>query len=276
MGYAKVSDRRKLYAYNLGVAGTSYRTIQKLDQRRFGNQNTEMALGTISSIMSIGKLTGDPCFASPAYSPGRTLTYDHKKLILDALVACVTASTAELERKLQRAEATARTTFAHSSIDAAIRAAGITLKRVTLYNARRCPVESALARRAVNCYDVRCVLVFDASHIAADEAQRNHGRAPRGKAAIGHVFHCAGGGLVSVLAAMSIDGMDMRVCRIVVRSPPSARAPPELPPELPSRAPRSLPARSSLKHRIGKHTHRMARSTATGSTSTCARMSARP
>ena len=87
MGYAKVSDRRKLYAYNLGVAGTSYRTIQKLDQRRFGNQNTEMALGTISSIMSIGKLTGDPCFASPAYSPGRTLTYDHKKLILDALVA---------------------------------------------------------------------------------------------------------------------------------------------------------------------------------------------
>ena len=45
MGYAKVSDRRKLYAYNLGMAGTSYRTIQKLDQRRFGNQNTEMALG---------------------------------------------------------------------------------------------------------------------------------------------------------------------------------------------------------------------------------------
>jgi hypothetical protein len=242
MGYAKVSDRRKLYAYNLGVAGTSYRTIQKLDQRRFGNQNTEMALGTISSIMSIGKLTGDPCFAPPAYSPGRTLTYDHKKLILDALVACVTASTAELERKLQRAEATARTTFAHSSIDAAIRAAGITLKRVTLYNARRCPVESALARRAVNCYDVRCVLVFDASHIAADEAQRNHGRAPRGKAAIGHVFHCAGGGLVSVLAAMSIDGMDMRVCRIVVRSPPSARAPPEL---LPS----SLPARHDPSQR---------------------------
>ena len=38
---------------------------------------------------------------------------------------------------------------------------------------------------------------------------------------------------------MSIDGMDMRVCRIVVRSPPSARAPPELLPELPTR--RELP-----------------------------------
>lgn len=51
MGYTKVSDQRKLYAYGLGVANTPYRTIQKLDQRRFGNQNSVMAQGTISSIM---------------------------------------------------------------------------------------------------------------------------------------------------------------------------------------------------------------------------------
>ena len=157
MGFPRVERRRRTYAYLLARSSVPYRTIQKKDRERYGTCNGTLALSTISQIKAIGDLTGDPNFRSPAYREGKTLTYEHKRLILDALVRCCTTSTAELERKLLEVEVTVRTRFAHSTINAAIREANWTLKRVTLYNARRCPVECATASYALTCYDIRRV-----------------------------------------------------------------------------------------------------------------------
>ena len=62
----------------------------------------------------------------------------------------------------------------------------------------------------------RCVINIDASHIRPDDDQRKYGRAMRGKKAYGSVYlKRADGKLVSVLAAMTIEGFDMDCCEVV-------------------------------------------------------------
>ena len=57
---------------------------------------------------------------------------------------------------------------------------------------------------------------IDASHIRADDGDIKFGRAGKGKKAMAPVFlKRADGTLVSVLAALTIDGFDLDCCRVV-------------------------------------------------------------
>ena len=217
MGHTFIDNARKRYSYQLlkHRPALQYSMISHRVQEQFGKRQPLIAPSTLTAIKQAGDLTGDPCYTSPVLRAGRTLTYGHKKLILDELMELCTVSTAELERKLRQVELTQRTSFASSTIDDAIRAASWTSKKVTLLNARRCPYASAQTRVALGAYPVECILVLDASHIASDEAQRRRGRAPRGSAAHSNVFTCAGGELMSVLGAITIDGFDMDICEVV-------------------------------------------------------------
>ena len=236
MGHTRICDARKRYAWQLIQRSVRYADIRDRITKRFGTQHGPISNGALTDIKAAATLTGDPCFASPLIRSGKTLTYAQKRTILDALLEECTTTTAELSARLRAVETSARTRFCHSTIDDAIRAAYFTLKRVTVYNARRDPFESAQARRAIGCYDVRCVLVLDASHIASDEAQRRQGRAPRGARALCSAYPCSGNQLLSVLGAMSIDGMEMAACDVVVR----ARSGPARPPACVSHLRRAL------------------------------------
>ena len=173
MGYMHIDRKRKIFCYQLLKRGVPHSVIQYRVREQFGHQHGEIASSTLSKIKRAGDLTGDPTYVSKIIRPGHTLTYAHKKLILAELLALCTASTDELEAKLRVAETTARTVFAHETINTAIRAASWTRKRTTIYNARRCPYESARVRQALKAYDMCQVLYLDASHIADDVSHVN-------------------------------------------------------------------------------------------------------
>jgi hypothetical protein len=206
---------QKRFAYLMLRGGASQARTSEQMQTWFGLRSRPPSHRTLERIRRIGDLTGDPCYTPPRSLLGRSLTYAHKKLILDELTASCTVSTRELVRKLRAAEQSARTQFAHSTIDDAIRAAMITSKRVTVYNIRRDAFESAQARVAIGRYPIECVLYLDASHIAGDENDRRMGRSRRGRQAVSRRFECAGGQLCSFLGAFSIDGFEMGCCEVV-------------------------------------------------------------
>jgi hypothetical protein len=215
MGHTHIRSDQKRYAYSLVKQGLKYSAVSANVRTWFGRKYPPISKGTLSSIKTIGDLTGDPAYVPKCVKLGQTLTYAHKKLILDELLALCTTSTRELEVKLQAAEQTQRTDFAHTTINVAIRAAMFTRKKVTLHNDRRDPIQSARVRTALRAYPIECVLNLDASHIRSDEAQRRFARAPVGSRAHSGVFTCANGTLVSVLVGFTIDGFEMDICEIV-------------------------------------------------------------
>jgi hypothetical protein len=229
MGYTRISAKRKRFAYlqlccrDKHGLPLNHGRIRTNMRAHFGRQYRPLCDSTLQAIKQTGDVTGDPTYVSRVVRFDRTLTYRHKKLLLDELHRCCTTATKELERKLREEEPTARSNFAHSTINDAIRAALITAKRVTQVNRRRSNYESARAREAIKQYDVRCILELDASHIASDEAQRRMGRSRRNTAAFSRVFTCAGNQLVSVLGAFTIDGFEMDMCDVVEGSIDFAR-----------------------------------------------------
>ena len=232
-------------------AGWKYDDIMEEDAKREGTKVQKMSKSAISRALEADRRWGDAagCGGKTIYKHHTkcSLSVVHKMLILSALALCCTVSTRELGDSLRAAEATARTSFPHPSIDAFIRSAGITRKKATVYNARRDPMECARARVAIRQFPVECLIVVDASHIAADAAQRKYGRSARGRPALTSNFTCSGMRLVSVLGAFTIDGFELEACDVVVRAPPAGRpaGPPARPgpPAAPPRPPATCPWR---------------------------------
>ena len=216
-----VQVARKVYAYEGWQANLSYQEIQKRDRVRFGTQHRELSHSSIQRYVSNGKKLRNAAYVkSKIYTAlnRKTMTVPQKRFLTLALLAVCTTSSVELDQQLVGAEVSeGRDRFPTQSIDNTLRRIGFKHKKATLYNARRCPIESARARAALAAYDVRCVLVLDASHINADAAQRKYGRALGGLEAVSSVYTCSGNECVSVLGAFSIDGFEMRACSIVVR-----------------------------------------------------------
>ena len=102
MGHTFIDNARKRYSYQLlkHRPALQYSMISHRVQEQFGKRQPLIAPSTLTAIKQAGDLTGDPCYTSPVLRAGRTLTYGHKKLILDELMELCTVSTAELERKL--------------------------------------------------------------------------------------------------------------------------------------------------------------------------------
>eukprot|EP01047_Picozoa_sp_COSAG01_P017618 COSAG01_NODE_937_length_12628_cov_12.665257_2_plen_153_part_00 len=142
----RISRAQKRFAFLLAQGGVPYPEIRERIRDWFGQQSPILSANTLMRIKTIGALTGDPAYSPPRVVLDRSLTYAHKILILDALKDRCTVSTRELERKLQVAEQSARTRFAHSTIDDAIREAMYTSKRVCPYNIRRCSRRGHFAR----------------------------------------------------------------------------------------------------------------------------------
>jgi hypothetical protein len=216
-----VQAARKVYAYECWQQNLSWQDIQKEDRIKFGTQHRKLSRTSIKRYVSNGEKLRNAAYVKPKIYKAphkKTMTVPQKRFMTLALLAVCTTSSVELDQRLVAAEvADGRDRFPVSTINETLRRIGFKHKKATLYNARRCPIESARARAALAAYDVRCVLVLDASHIKADAAQRKYGRALGGAEAVSSVFTCSGNECVSVMGAFSIDGFEMQACSVLVR-----------------------------------------------------------
>ena len=117
-----------------------------------------------------------------------------------------------LQEKLRRA--TGRT-ISQSTIDDAVRAANVTVKRTEFVHPLRDPVQSAQTRIDVRSYPLKCVMCIDASHFDNRTHLRRRGRAPKGAPARSSTTAMPGSGLRSLYAAMNISGMVISACTII-------------------------------------------------------------
>jgi hypothetical protein len=82
------------------------------------------------------------------------MTVPQKRLMTMASLAVCSTSWVELDQRLVAAEvADGRDRFPVSTINETLRHIGFEHKKATLYNAQRCPIESARARTALVAYD---------------------------------------------------------------------------------------------------------------------------
>ena len=63
MGHSHIDRRRHAFCYRRAKAGVAFRTIQKEEQARYGTANRPVSLSSLSRIVAIGNLGGDPNFA---------------------------------------------------------------------------------------------------------------------------------------------------------------------------------------------------------------------
>ena len=91
------SAHRKRWAYLLLRRTASISRINQRMRVWFGQQHEPLSRWTLARIKHVGDLTGDPAFTPKRVCMGRSLTYKHKRLILDELLAECTVSTRELE-----------------------------------------------------------------------------------------------------------------------------------------------------------------------------------
>ena len=154
MGGRRIDRARKVAAAIQACAGVPYDEIIRNDRHVFGAQHDRLKKPAITRAKQRFRRFGDAAYTEARHYGGKTLGFHHKVLVLRALNRCCTTSTKELATALRLAETESNRSFAHSTIDDAIREAGWTCKRVTLYNARRCPYESAATRVALGKYPV--------------------------------------------------------------------------------------------------------------------------
>ena len=83
MGHSHVQRRRRAFCYRRAKAGVPYWTIQKEEQARYGTASRPVSLSSISRIVAIGNLVGDPNFAvAQGYVAGKSLTVVGKRGVL--------------------------------------------------------------------------------------------------------------------------------------------------------------------------------------------------
>ena len=160
-----VQAARKVYAYECWQQNLSWQNIQKEDRIKFGTQHRKLSRRMIQQYVSNGEKLRNAAYVKPRIYkvPHRkTMTVPQKRFMTLALLAVCTTSSVELDQRLVAAEvADGRDRFPVATINKTLRRIGFKHKKATLYNARRCPIESARARAALAAYDVRCVLVLD-------------------------------------------------------------------------------------------------------------------
>ena len=178
---AKVSSARKRRFAALAVRGVNYDDILDDGDRHFGTEHTRPSKSTITKAKQNLLTTGDAAWGERRVRPGKSLTDCHKEAIISALGENSRKRTrGELQAALTAADPSGRRDFAISTVDDSAREVsrrrgssgpthadtalplhchqlGLTHKKVTSYDPRRCPLESASASHALSCYDVRCV-----------------------------------------------------------------------------------------------------------------------
>ena len=200
-------------------SGASHSAVQSYMTTTFGTVYPIVSATDIAAIEAQDRACTLWCDerAEPRYVPTHSLTAHHFAAVsTDELRAVLLAEEQEHPSiETPSGVFVARTHFATSTIDDAVRQQGNSYKVLTVHDKRRCALESARCRVALDGYSPEQILVIDCSHWDRRDMNRRRGRGPIGEKIYLENFDCGDGVLRTIFGAMNMGGMVMEAVDVI-------------------------------------------------------------